>query len=320
MSWLPVNEQALSAELDTKGVSQKSYDLIFQECPRFGELAKRERDRSIVLSEAFDSTLESEQIVNALVELGLNTPPEEIPWKRLLELAERSNTSEFVAVRAVIAAGKALCCTPRPRELERWLFRQMRLFPNSHQARSAIVVLGVSRIARAATLREWARLLRNPDTSDDTCRCIGKYASAWGMVYEGGTLDEGANCLLAGYDEVSASPERKLLIWKALGTVLDMASLGDLFENAELGVIRVSHIEDTTLWWMHELALREFADERNPERLRIKVTVALKPVEAISEKAFSAAKKILKEKGGADRLRSVAQRVIARAEKYGIEK
>lgn len=169
-------EAAYSADSANRPVSQDSYVLVFQEHPRFEVLHKRNRAKVEILSDVYSVSLPTESVVDAIVELGLTFPSEAIPWKKLLGLADRPDTPKSVATWATIASGKALCCFPRPRDVERWLLQQM---SGGRNAEPAIVVLGVSRIAGHVTLREWARMLRDPETPDSTCRYIGKYAVMW---------------------------------------------------------------------------------------------------------------------------------------------
>ena len=294
---------AIAAEAENAPVKRASYELFFTECEEFDEIRQRTRDREVILADIVNTSLPADKRVAAIVELGLKSTPEEVPWQTLLAVAERLDVPEIVEVWAVVAAGKALCCAPRPRDLERWLFRQLR---DGQHATAACVVLGVSRVAPHATLREWSRLLRDPATPDATCICIGKYSYLWGEVYDGGTLDEGVNCLLAGYDD-SASAKRKLLIWETLWLIPDAAYRG--------------HIEDTTLWALHELALREFANENNPAELRVKALTGLRGGELISQVAVFIAQKIQDEKKvGTDRLQEAAAHVLRNARAYGIAK
>lgn len=293
-----------AAKPENAPVNRESYELVFQEHPRFQDLQARQRTRDAITSDVFDMSLPPEKVTDALVELGLSLPPEEIPWKKLLELVERPNVLEPVEMWAVVVAGKGLCCSPRPRELERWLFRQLKGGPH---IQSATVVLGASRIAARASMREWSRLLRDPATTDETCVCIGKYVCIWGSVYEGGTLDEGINCLLAGYDEATSSPTRKQLIWEWLS----LTPGGELTRG---------HVEETTFWSLHQLAMLEFANEQNPVELRATAATGLRRGEPITQSAVTAAKKIRDESLGIERLRAAANHVLKNAEKYGVEK
>lgn len=292
------------AEAENAPASRESYELVFQEYRRFEDLRSRQRTRDAITADVFDTSLPPEKVTDALVELALSLPPEEIPWKRLLELAERPDVSESVELWAVVVAGKGLCCSPRPRELERWLFRQLKGGPH---IQSATVVLGVSRIAARASMREWSRLLRDPATADKTCASICMYVCVWGGVYEGGTLDEGINCLLAGYDETASSTARKLLIWEWLSLTPG-------------GEFTRGHVEETTFWSLHQLAMLEFANEHNPDELRAIATTGLRRGEPITPSAFAAAKKIHDESLGIERLRAAANHVLRNAEMYGVEK
>ena len=297
-------EAAYSADSANRPVSQDSYVLVFQEHPRFEVLHKRNRTKDEILSDVYSVSLPTESVVDAIVELGLTFPSEAIPWKKLLGLADRPDTPKSVATWATIASGKALCCFPRPRDVERWLLQQM---SGGRNAEPAIVVLGVSRIAGHVTLREWARMLRDPETPDSTCRCIGKYAVIWGVVFEGGDFDEAVNCLLAGYNEGSSSQGRKQLYWETLSLIPD-------------AVISRGGVEDSTLRSLHDLALREFANESNPEAIRAVATTGMKRGETISKEAVTAAKKIQDGTETGSQLRSAADHVIRSAEKYGVDK
>jgi len=294
----------VAAEPENAPVNRESYELVFQEHPRLRDLQARQRTRDAITADVFDASLPPEKVTDALVELALSLPPEEIPWKKLLELAERPDIPESVELWAVVVAGKGLCCSPRPRELERWLFRQLKGGPH---IQSATVVLGVSRIAARASMREWSRLLRDPATADETCASICMYVCVWGGVYQGGTLDEGINCLLAGYDETASSTARKLLIWEWLSLTPG-------------GEFTRGHVEEATFWSLHQLAMLEFANEQNPDELRATATTGLRRGEPITQSAFAAAKKIRDESLGIERLRAAANHILENAEKYGVEK
>lgn len=303
--WMSLlNCEVFPADTGSIPVDRSSYELIFQEFSRFEAVSKRERKIDLIVSDVLSESLHDEEVVNALVELGIKSLPEEVPWEKLLILAEHPRTSGEKRLWATITAGKALCAVPRPQKLERWLFQQLN---SGALINPAIVVLGVSRIASDATLREWSRLLRAPDTSDETCRSICIYAVTWGAVYKGGTLDEGVNCLLAGYDETAISPQRRILIWEYLSLIPD----------ADLHRMQVEYI---TMWALHGLALREFANENHPALLRATAVSVIRPGEAITEEAFSAAKKILLEDRDENRLRTAARHILDNAEKYGIQK
>ena len=84
-----------------------------------------------------------------------------------------------------------------------------------------------------------------------------------GVVFEGGDFDEAVNCLLAGYNEGSSSQGRKQLYWETLSLIPD-------------AVISRGGVEESTLRSLHVLALREFANERNPEAIRAVATTGKK--------------------------------------------
>lgn len=108
-------EAAYSADPANRAVSQDSYVLVFQEHPRFEVLHKRNRTKDEILSDVYSVSLPTESVVDAIVELGLTFPPEAIPWKKLLDLADRPDTPNSVATWATIASGSALLFTPPPR-------------------------------------------------------------------------------------------------------------------------------------------------------------------------------------------------------------
>jgi len=283
------------------------YDLVFQECPRFSELDQRKNARSELLSRVAKESLKDAERVDALVELGTHTPAAEIPWKELLVLVESNTLSPSVELWCVITAGKRLSSVDAERELERWIFQQMRDSPHRDRGQAAVIVLAASGIGHHAALREWSRLLRNSATPEPMCQVIYTSACAANRLYENISSDESLNCLLAGYDEANVNEAKKMMFW----------------EQCFIWHSTWSHSEDMndiTLMQLHELGLREFANGRNSPKLRAMSTTGLKRKEKVSASAVAEAQKILATEKTIAEIRSAATHIVERSNKFGVAK
>ncbi|WP_131818452.1 hypothetical protein [Planctopirus hydrillae] len=273
---------------------ESSYKIVFQEYNRFSVIKDRSRGQDEIIADVNKQGGSPVSMIDAVVELGVHTPADKVPWKMLLERADVERESPAMVAWLVITAGKYLCSSDESYELEDWLFNQLR---GGRHISPSIMVLGVSRISKHNTLREWSRLLRCRDSSAETCQTILRYASLWGVVHEGGVYDEGVNCILAGYDEDHALPERKIMIWESLFGVLDAASTRD-------------DISDRSLWAIRQLAIREFANEKNDEIVRKLSTAAFRRGNEISDEVVAAARKIVINKTGSAEFQRIAAEML----------
>ena len=74
-----------------------------------------------------------------------------------------------------------------------------------------------------------------------------------------------------------------------------------------------------TLWYIHSLAQREFANVRNSSRVRVFATMCIQRDMEITVDAKRAAEDVITQQGGDSKLLAAARDVSEYAAKYGVE-